>query len=289
MNKQILKIVVTLMFAVSIVTLGVPSQIARSSQPIKEATEQMFNGLEPEAESESKEIPEVVDQPDASNHDIEETENTEPTTVSDSNPEIFDPLQADMKDLWFAVDTSSGAIVIAKSIPTEAAKKEVVENEYPAPNLRALTYKKGEIEIDVSNTGFRGIPGVSVGSVESFDERCLNEAFFNNSSCELKSNVNGLKTIVEFSEVKSQDGLPLEWPLSKIKIRASDTSTQDAITLYSSQMSNPFDINRDGYPDFWENRQVHASGETDFVLHYSVTEDKKLIRYDLVFYSVPGC
>ncbi len=277
------------MFAVSIVTLGVPSQIARSSQPIKEATEQMFNGLEPEAESESKEIPEVVDQPDASNHDIEETENTEPTTVSDSNPEIFDPLQADMKDLWFAVDTSSGAIVIAKSIPTEAAKKEVVENEYPAPNLRALTYKKGEIEIDVSNTGFRGIPGVSVGSVESFDERCLNEAFFNNSSCELKSNVNGLKTIVEFSEVKSQDGLPLEWPLSKIKIRASDTSTQDAITLYSSQMSNPFDINRDGYPDFWENRQVHASGETDFVLHYSVTEDKKLIRYDLVFYSVPGC
>jgi hypothetical protein len=289
MNKQILKTVMMLMFAVSIVTLGAPSQIARSSQPIKEATEQMYNSLESEANSKSEQIPEVLERPDASNHDIEETESAEPTTVSDSNPEIFDPLQADMNDLWFAVDTSSGAIVIAKSIPTEAAQKEVIEDEYPAPNLRALIYKIGEIEIDVSSTGFRGIPGVSVGSIESFNEGCLTEAFSKNSSCELKSNVNGLKTIVEFSEVKTEDGSPLEWPFSKIMIRASDASAQDAVTLYSSQMSKPVDINRDGYPDFWESRQVHASGATEFSLHYSVTEGKKLIRYDFVFYTVPGC
>lgn len=138
-------------------------------------------------------------------------------------------------------------------------------------------------------TGFRGIPGVSVGSIESFDEGCLTKAFSENSSCELKSNVTGLKTIVEFSEEKFENGSPVEWPYSKITIRASDARAQDAITLYSSQMSNPVDINRDGYPDFWESRQVHASGATEFSLHYSVTKDKKLIRYESVFYTVSGC
>lgn len=289
MNTHILKALLLIFSVASIITLGARSQIAKNSQSFTENVRFPKSNIANSSEVEPSESEYPLDdtnEQEVSNVSAEVVESSEPSTLTESAPEVFDPRQPNQDDQWYAFDSSTNSIVIAKSRRTPGAIKGFDEEEDPAPELRALIYKKDEFEADVTATGFRGIPGVSTGPVEVFDDSCIAALAHQNVPCEVTSKTTGVRT--EITQVKKHDP-PREFEVNQVMIKMVGSQDSEAIILISENLHTVIDINRDGFPDFWHSYSWHASGAQNSGLHYSITENGKLIRYETVEYLIPGC